>query len=231
MKLAFLRDEKLISNADSIPRILDELDLEVLILNRGAWYEADHILKNGWRQVLDHLLANFTYYKDDQTSIPNYQQQRQKKLIIRTTVPGHPNCEKYTKPSYNITEMEAIISNISNYNTGGKNTHWWDFQNQNKLVEGLIIWKLQNYQHEQLVKQQFNRQGQLLRKLPFSIRILDACHINMLRPDQHLVSSSEQQEQKEGQGGVNDCLHSCFPGKIDVYSQMLLHMLTSWDTF
>jgi hypothetical protein len=39
-------------------------------------------------------------------------------------------------------------------------------------------------------------------------RIVDGYHINLLRPDGH-----------------NDCLHSCYPGKMDVYSQLLLHYL------
>jgi GDSL/SGNH-like Acyl-Esterase family found in Pmr5 and Cas1p len=39
-------------------------------------------------------------------------------------------------------------------------------------------------------------------------QVLDGYRINLLRPDGH-----------------NDCLHSCYPGKMDVYSQLLLHYL------
>jgi GDSL/SGNH-like Acyl-Esterase family found in Pmr5 and Cas1p len=45
-------------------------------------------------------------------------------------------------------------------------------------------------------------------------RILDGYHINLLRPDGH-----------------NDCLHSCYPGKMDVYSQLLLHYLRADRTW
>jgi GDSL/SGNH-like Acyl-Esterase family found in Pmr5 and Cas1p len=41
-------------------------------------------------------------------------------------------------------------------------------------------------------------------------RILDGYLINLLRPDGHLLP---------------DCLHSCYPGKMDVYPQLLLHYL------
>jgi hypothetical protein len=39
-------------------------------------------------------------------------------------------------------------------------------------------------------------------------RILDGYRINIVRPDQHY-----------------DCLHSCYPGKMDVYAQIMLHYL------
>jgi hypothetical protein len=39
-------------------------------------------------------------------------------------------------------------------------------------------------------------------------RVLDGYRINLRRPDGHL-----------------DCLHSCYPGKMDVYAQLLLHYL------
>lgn len=39
-------------------------------------------------------------------------------------------------------------------------------------------------------------------------RIVDGYHINIRRPDQHY-----------------DCLHSCYPGKMDVYAQIMLHYL------
>jgi hypothetical protein len=41
-------------------------------------------------------------------------------------------------------------------------------------------------------------------------RVLDGYRINLLRPDGHLRT---------------DCLHSCYPGKMDVYPQLLLHYL------
>lgn len=42
--------------------------------------------------------------------------------------------------------------------------------------------------------------------------LLDGYHINLLRPDEH----------RAHQG---DCLHNCYPGKMDVYSQLMLHFL------
>jgi hypothetical protein len=41
-------------------------------------------------------------------------------------------------------------------------------------------------------------------------RMLDGYRINLLRPDAHLRTG---------------CLHNCYPGKMDVYSQLLLHYL------
>ena len=106
----------------------------------------------------------------------------------RTTVPGHPNCGNYTKPVKDKSYMEAIIGNLNNYDDHRLLYHWYDFQHQNLLAEREL-------------------QSRKIRH-----RILDAYHLNVLRPDEH---RSHQ----------NDCLHSCYPGKMDVYSRLLLHYL------
>ena len=63
-----------------------------------------------------------------------------------------------------------------------------------------------DYQHQnKLVLEELERSG-----LPY--QILDGYYLNVLRPDQHRAHE-------------NDCLHSCYPGKMDVYSQLLLHYL------
>jgi GDSL/SGNH-like Acyl-Esterase family found in Pmr5 and Cas1p len=46
------------------------------------------------------------------------------------------------------------------------------------------------------------------RRHNLTYQILDGYHINVLRPDKH-----------------TDCLHSCCPGKMDVYPQLMLHYL------
>ena len=43
-------------------------------------------------------------------------------------------------------------------------------------------------------------------------RVIDTYHLNMLRPDEHRAHT-------------NDCLHNCYPGKMDVQNQLLLHFL------
>ena len=61
----------------------------------------------------------------------------------------------------------------------------------------------------------FQRQNQLVLRLleesGLRYTALDAYHINTLRPDGH---RSRQ-----------DCLHNCYPGKMDVLNQLLLHFL------
>ena len=54
---------------------------------------------------------------------------------------------------------------------------------------------------------------QLFRQSQLNVTVLPAYHVNLLRPDLHRINSQ-------------DCLHNCYPGKMDVYSQMLLHFLT-----
>ena len=42
--------------------------------------------------------------------------------------------------------------------------------------------------------------------------VIDGYHLNILRPDEHRSHDG-------------DCLHNCYPGKMDVYNQLLLHFL------
>lgn len=64
--------------------------------------------------------------------------------------------------------------------------------------------------------QDFARQNEIvLRELESSglaYNVIDGYHLNILRPDEHRF--------RDG-----DCLHNCYPGKMDVYNQLLLHFL------
>ena len=102
-------------------------------------------------------------------------------LIWRTTVPGHPNCDQYTQPAESITEMEQMIKNNSDMGYS-----WDNFQHQNELVLNLLT------------------------NSSLEFEIMDAYHINILRPDAHVSRT--------------DCLHYCLPGD-DIYSFITQHML------
>ncbi|GKY92926.1 hypothetical protein MPSEU_000261600 [Mayamaea pseudoterrestris] len=62
----------------------------------------------------------------------------------------------------------------------------------------------------------FDRQNQLieaiLQQSNVEYEMLDAYDVNILRPDNHRAS-------------LKDCLHSCMGSKLDVYAQLLLHIL------
>ena len=63
---------------------------------------------------------------------------------------------------------------------------------------------------------QIQRQNELVQNVlaasGVDYEMLDAYDVNILRPDSHRVSE-------------DDCLHSCLGSKLDVYSQLLLHIL------
>jgi len=120
-------------------------------------------------------------------------------LLWRTSVPGHPNCEEsnFQGPVNDIHAMEALISDRSNYNNRTMKYHWFDYQHQNEIVVDMLT-KQKDFVHGT--------------SSPFFLEILDAYYLNVLRPDEH----------RAHQG---DCLHNCYPGKMDVYSQLLLHFL------
>jgi hypothetical protein len=64
----------------------------------------------------------------------------------------------------------------------------------------------------------YKRQNELAQRLfteaSIDYKIIDGYDINILRPDEHRGGKTN-----------SDCLHSCFPGKVDTYSALLLHLL------
>lgn len=163
----------------------------VMVLNRGAHYTPD-----------EELMSSLHKY-----TLPSLQGWNQKcseakvkcLLIWRTTVPGHPNCQNFTKPAASVPEMETWIHDTSTNDPGGGyckgEYHWQDFQHQNLLVTRLL-------------------QDEWASLLPhISIQIMDSYLPNILRPDNH-------------RSHMGDCLHSCSPGGgSDLNSQWLYHIL------
>ena len=85
-------------------------------------------------------------------------------------------------------------------------------------MEALVA-DLRNY-NEYTIKfhwYDFKRQNELvveeLRSAKLnSLEIIDAYDVNILRPDEHRAHQ-------------NDCLHNCYPGKMDIYNNLVLHYL------
>ena len=177
VRLVFRRDDTLMNVSDAIRNTFPQ----VLIMNRGAHYVNDTRLLSGIRRNLKEI---------------QYWQESCKRMNIkchlfwRTSVPGHPHCDQFTKPINDVAVMEAYIANRSNYNDRSIKYHWYDYQHQNELVvrefEKTLGWD--------------------------NFDVLDAYHLNILRPDEHRAHQE-------------DCLHSCYPGKMDVYSQLMLHFI------
>ena len=185
-----------------LQNITDEVDLSlpnVLVLNRGAHYTTDKELLESLHQ---YTLPALQYWDSE-----CYRTNQKCLLVWRTTVPGHPRCESFTKPTTSVTDMEHWIRNTSistednndgNYRKG--EYHWQDFQHQNTLVTRMVLdsWSI---------------------KLPHcTIQIMDSYRPNILRPDHH-------------RSHMRDCLHSCSPGGgNDLNSHWLYHILLVWSS-
>ena len=133
-------------------------------------------------QLLQEMNETISHVREWQTKCTDAG--RRCLLVWRTTVPGHPQCPSYTEPAANSTDLERLIDDHG----VSRRYHWHEFQRQNLLVE------------------------QVLSESGVDYEMLDAYHLNILRPDMHRVSTY-------------DCLHSCLDSKLDVYSQVLLHIL------
>lgn len=187
-RIVFRRDDLLLNVSHAI--FEEKTFPQVIVMNRGAHYQNDTMLMSGMQKVV--------------TALDNWKSQCEIfnitcHLIWRTSVPGHPNCEKneVKGPVNNIHAIEALINNRSNYDNRTLKFHWFDYQHQNGMVVDML-------------KQQHIFSQESL--TPFFLEIMDAYYLNVLRPDEH----------RTHQG---DCLHNCYPGKMDVYSQLLLHFL------
>jgi len=177
---------------ENITQEVVESKPSVLVLNRGAHYTPDEDLVTSLRQYTLPALKQWDY---------KCSTSRTRCLLIwRTTVPGHPFCEKFTSPARSVEEMERWIHVMSNKDEGGGyrkgEYHWQDFQRQNQLVVSHLL------------------QDEWRSLLPhIDIQIMDSYQPNVLRPDSH-------------RSHMGDCLHSCSPGGgSDLNSHWLYHIL------
>jgi hypothetical protein len=80
-------------------------------------------------------------------------------------------------------------------------------QNQSRYNEVSLDYHWYDFQRQnELVTHLFRRA-----KLS-NFQIIDAYYLNVLRPDEHRYKTG-------------DCLHNCYPGKMDVYNRLLLHYM------
>ena len=226
-RVVFRRDDRLQNLSSALfPRSVDMKGAFfplVLILNRGAHYVEDDVLMPDIRRNLKEVeawLQNCRLF-----GIKCH-------LFWRTSVPGHPHCWDHTfttgsdedsinntvrgfrEPVNRLSDMERYIQNRDLYDDRSVKYHWYDYQHQNGLVlEELDSW-VAHWIDIGLVGNAVSLgKSRGTRDSPLStFRVIDAYYLNVLRPDQHRV------EEK-------DCLHSCYPGKMDVYNQLLLHYL------
>jgi hypothetical protein len=166
---------------------------QVIVMNRGAHYQNDTMLMTGMKKVVEEL-QNWKL-QCETFNITCH-------LLWRTSVPGHPNCEKrdFRGPVNDLHAMEAMISDRSNYNNRTIKYQWYNYQHQNEMVVDMLTTNPSFLQQDKGTSP------------PFFLEIIDAYYLNILRPDEHRAHQE-------------DCLHSCYPGPPDVYSQLLLHFL------
>lgn len=83
---------------------------------------------------------------------------------------------------------------------------------ENKANYNETTWKFhwQDFQHQNKLVLKLLRDYSDIHGLQYEV--IDAYGLNVLRPDSH-------------RGHQDDCLHNCYPGIMDVYNQLLLHLL------
>lgn len=124
------------------------------------------------------------------------------RFFWRTSVPGHPDCGNFTQPVNDMAAMEALVADRSLYLDDDESSSSDDPRHKRPKLS----YQWYDYQHQnELTLSVLQDSG-----IPF--QVIDAYSLNILRPDDHRALQG-------------DCLHNCFPGKMDVYNQLLLHYL------
>jgi hypothetical protein len=141
--------------------VLESTHPQILIVNRGAHYVNDTRLLPAIQRNLEEIKA--WQAKCDRMKTKCH-------FFWRTSVPGHPRCDKvdFKKPINNLQEMEEWIGDHSNYNNHTIKYHWYDYQHQNNLVLDLLG-----------------------RTMEHEYDVLDAYHLNLLRPDEHRAHEND----------------------------------------
>ncbi|OEU10712.1 hypothetical protein FRACYDRAFT_246463 [Fragilariopsis cylindrus CCMP1102] len=131
-----------------------------LMKNKTVAIIGAHYVPNN--QLLGHLNNNLFPQLNDWQAMCELEH-KDCLLIWRTTVPGHPNCAQFTRPSDSVEEMEHIIATEDSIPWTG--FHWNETKIQNELV-------LKAFQIQKTAAN-------------LSYEVMDAYHVNILRPDMH----------------------------------------------
>ena len=134
------------------PELLRLFHPDTVVANRGAWY-ADH------PKVLKRVEANMKFTQQWEEKVH---------FIWKTSVPGHPYCEAFSKPVENRNSIERYIENLTLYSDSGPykpDFHWYDFKQQNALVVPKILEYIDDFD------------------------VIDSYATNVLRPDEHISNN------------------------------------------
>jgi len=178
-----------------------DIEPDIVVFNRGAWYAADDALAKRVIQ-LGPLLHQWQERCRTRQNITKHSMYAATGgmasciFIWRTTVPGVPNCTDFSKPATNLEEMEQWTQNVSHYIGNSFRWHWYDFAHQNQFLLNEIFPK----------------------EWPAALdyHVMDAYEINLLRPDDKISRA----------GKKVDCFHNCAPSSTTLlYNQLLLHIM------
>ena len=148
-----LRVDRTLKGRNGTPRPPD-----IVVANRGMHYTPDKEFSSGIDKAIKWL-------QNWQMNSPHCRKTSSSCLSIwRTSVPGHPSCQRFHKPSDNLLEMERLVANQSMYNTPSEYTKlgWWAMKHQNLIAKEIFA------------------------SSNLSYAVIDAYDLQILRPDLHL---------------------------------------------
>ncbi|KAI5831451.1 hypothetical protein K523DRAFT_237519 [Schizophyllum commune Tattone D] len=181
----------------------------VVLFNSGAhWSRGVLYLIPQSTLEEEHRILTEAYRKMARIHIERLRSVPRAKIFFRSTSPGHPSCQRLTRPYPNIVQAETAEADPSKrLMVTGKNkeerftfARWdWDqFAPHNEIF------------HEEIARE--NARQSAPRGRPPRWHYLDVYNIALQRPDAHWEPGK-------------DCLHWCTPVVVDEWTRQLLHQL------
>uniref|UniRef100_A0A7S4M8K7 Trichome birefringence-like C-terminal domain-containing protein n=1 Tax=Odontella aurita TaxID=265563 RepID=A0A7S4M8K7_9STRA len=138
-------------------------------------------------------------------------------VVLRTTPPGHPACEKMDHPFENEAEREEFITSLTKDDTPEAQ----EWKKKLKLYQWDKYEKMNEHLREAV--RMYNKDDS--HSGPSNVHLLDVSHMTNLRPDGHMGGIDNKNPNKKV-----DCLHYSLPGPIDWWSNLLFANLADLPT-
>lgn len=223
---------------------------DIIIINFAAHYpHINHFKRNhsSFERSIDHLINLLKYTQ--------HSLYKEKDVIIvwKTANPGHINCFNHLEPSDKLIpgtiSYDAVLSNhyMNNNNNMNEPINIDAYHDLSIQTSDRFGWRF-FYEYDQLVYQKFisefnitsyhpshshnhNHDHTVMKSQESNTRIdVSASHVRVYildmfplyyRPDSHPGRNSWQQV---------DCLHYCLPGALNIFSTLLLNLLSYDNT-
>ncbi|KAI4389295.1 hypothetical protein MLD38_001534 [Melastoma candidum] len=181
---------------------------DYVIVSSGHWFFRPLIFYERGAVVGCHECS-----RRDIIPVPNYYGYR---MVFRTAFRAINTLRKYRGITFLRTFAPSHFEN-GTWNTGGDCTRTRPFTREEAVLEGthMEFYKAQVEEFREAEKKRGSRRG--------AMRVIDVTKAMAMRPDGHPSRYGHWPHEEVKM--PNDCVHWCLPGPVDVWNDLLFHMV------